>query len=143
MRFLFILIFLVSCGKPEDPRDVDYPVFVSRTAIIGGTEQSCDNCMIMEFNGRALRMSFGANSGEECEGQGSLMYLANSQIIFPEDEGLFTETELLIQGDNSFKKWECFPSILSMIMTKRTDGSGQVYFELDYNGKFYTIKKLN
>lgn len=140
----FLLFFTLACGKPIDPTKANYPIYGSLTTIISATEQDCVNCIMIEINNRNIRISFSNNYIDECSGQGSLYYLADSNTNLPNVDGQITNILAFVQnpGAEMNKNPICFPSQLDMEFEQFTNPNG-TFYKLDYRGKLYTLKRLN
>lgn len=136
---LIALLILSGCGKPVDPTKSDNPVYGSVSAVISGVETSCENCLIIENKGTALRVTFSENGVEECSGQGTLSYLSNNPLLLPEEVSQENSWDAVVVGDNASKDPFCFPDQLSLDIEKLDDN----LYKLTYNGKVFNIRKLN
>lgn len=135
---IFSLLFLVACAKPADPTKSPYPIYGSVT-VVAGSEVACDNCVILEVNARALRVTFTENGIDECSGEGSLSYLSAQNLEFPVNVGEITDWNASVVGDNNGKNLFCFPDVLELTIEK----TGPNLFNIDYSGKFIKVQKLN
>lgn len=139
ISFLILLLGLISCAKPADPRVSDNPLYGSITTVVSGIETNCENCIILESAGSALRITFTDNGLDECSGEGTLSYLSSSVLVIPENDGEVENWDAQLVGDNTGKSPFCFPDNLNLKITK----SSTNYYQVDYNGKYFTIQKLN
>ena len=141
MRYLIglcCLLVLGACAKPADPTKSNYPIYGS-VSVVDGVEVACDNCAILEVNGRALRVTFTDNGLDECSGQGSLSYLASNNLDFPVNDGESISWTGVVVGDNSGKYPYCFPEQLDLVIDKLSTN----LYQISYNGKMIKVQKLN
>jgi hypothetical protein len=139
INILILLLILTGCAKPADPTKSANPVYGSLTTVISGVETDCNSCVILESSGTALRVTFTENFIDECSGEGTLSYLSDNNLNFPQNNGEITDWTAQVVGDNNSKNQFCFPDVLSLTIEKISDN----LFEVDYNGKFISVKKLN
>src|SRR5690606_36202596 len=107
--------------------------------VVSGIESNCDNCIILESADNALRVTFTENGLDECSGEGTLSYLSSSNLVFPENDLETTTWDAQIVGDNTGKSPFCFPENLTLQITKNSTNN----YEIDDNGKYITVQKLN
>lgn len=142
MKIFFTLIFLIlitSCAKPVNPLDVTYPVYGSTEANINGSITSCNNCLILEIKDFALRANYSDNGQEECSGQGSITYKAEELLTMPSELNTTLSYSLQTTMDVSSKNPVCFPEQLIIDIEKIDETN----FELNFNGKYFKINKIN
>lgn len=137
--FLLSLIIFTGCAKPSDPTKASNPFYGSTTAVITGAETPCENCLMMETVGNSIRVSFSENGIEECSGQGNMSYTSDTNFSIPTVDGEVTDWSGQLVGDNSASSPFCFPDNLNLRIEQKSNNS----FELDYNGKIFTIRRLN